>query len=294
MTLGRVWENFWFREASPIDLIACRALVSLNALWIVMSRPDLPEVLVWPRAFWSSVGDPVRARFLLVSMPKAVETSLYLILIAALAAAACGFFPRVSCALAALLLYRFAPLELIFSTKSGPHFRGLTIPAVVLVLLACAEIPRGRDRVSREYGWPLMLARVLVANIYLSSGIAKLINVGPRWFSAGYFQTLVNSMALPEFTAPWAHAWANEPALGWIGAFGGFVLDFAILLPLFRPRTSWVVVPLLLVGHCFIWKVFGVIFLSVPLLLIFLPWSDIVKFAAQRFRGVARSGPAIA
>jgi len=199
---------------------------------------------------------------------------LYVLLALSLASAASGLLPRISCFLSALLLYRFAPLESILTVGSGPHFRGLTLPALALFLLAFTEVPRLQGLPSSEFRWPLMLVRVMVVNIYVSSGVAKLWNVGPIWFTSDYFRSLVRSMALPEFVPPWAPAWAASVALGWVGAVGGLFLDFAVLVPLFFPRTSVIVVPILFVGHLFIWKVFGVIFLSTPLLLLFFPWED--------------------
>jgi hypothetical protein len=254
---------------------ACRVIVALNALWIVLSRPDLPGVMRWPAAFWRNVGWPIRVRHLLVPLPDAVERTLYVLLVVALFLAILGVVPRLSCLIAAILLYRFAPLEGIFTITTGPHFRGLTIPVLVLTVLAFAKASDKDRSPSPDYRWPLMLARVLVAWIYVSSGIAKLRDVGLSWISAEQFQRLVQSLALPEYTAPWADFFAQHERLAAVAALAGFVFDFVVLIALFWPRTARVVIPAVLLSHLFIWEVFGVYFLSAPLLLLFLPWESV-------------------
>lgn len=271
-SLERRWNEFWFAEGSPRAMAACRAVVAASALWIVLSRPFLGDVFFWPAAFWRGVSEPLRVRFLLFAMSAPAEALLYVALVAALLLAAVGIIPRLSCLLAAVLLYRLAPLENVFTIASGPHFRGLTTPVLVLVVLAFAK---GRDK------WPLMLARVLVAWIYVSSGIAKLRDVGLSWISAEQIRLLVQSIALPEFTAPWADLFARNATLAGTAAVAGLAFDFLPLLPLFRRQTSWFVLPILVFGHFLIWQVFGVAFLSLPLLLLFLPWEGVDARAAS-------------
>ena len=71
-----VWNRFWFRDESPVNLIAARIILALNALWLVLSRPKLTEILTWPRAFWIHADPYTRSRFLIV-FPYRVELVLY-------------------------------------------------------------------------------------------------------------------------------------------------------------------------------------------------------------------------
>ena len=68
-------------------LTATRSILCLQALWILLSRPDLPDLARWPAEFWVLSGRALPARFGIVGLPVVVEQALFLVLHAALLAA---------------------------------------------------------------------------------------------------------------------------------------------------------------------------------------------------------------
>lgn len=274
--LSRAWDRFWFRPAGPAGLIAARSIVCVQALWILLSRPDLPGILEWPKAFWQGAHPAAAARFLILGLPAPVERVLFALLLVGLAAGAVGFFRPVPGLALAVLLYHFAPFEDIFVSRGGPFFRGLTIPVLALVLLATARAPTRRAAPSADFRWPLAAIQFLVAFTYLSSGLTKLLAVGPRWFTAPNFQGLVLGLILPEISPPWARWVAARPALCGVGAVLAFVLDFLLGASLLSPRFARVAVPILAGAHLAIVQTLGVFFLGAPLLLVCLDWDAIL------------------
>ncbi len=272
-TFRAAWKEFWFRPEGPVNLIAARAIVSANALWILLSRPDLPDILAWPRAFWISVDRGLALRFLIFGLPAFVEEGLYVLLGLSLAAALFGVLPRLACFTAAVLLYHFAPLEDIFASRGGPFFRGLTVPVLALFLLAFADAPRRNASSSPEWRWPLAAIQVCFAFTYLLSGISKLITVGPAWATARNFEGLVLGLMLPEVTPPWAHVFVGNTLLCWLGAVFGILIDFAPPLALFSRKAARWIVPAVFLGHLAIIPIFGVVFLALPQLLLFVDWE---------------------
>src|SRR3954454_793156 len=97
------WNHFWFRDASPLGIIAVRFILCANALWILLSRPDLPSIVAWPHAFWATVTPLLEVRFLMFNLPVEVETGLFVLLFVALLAAMFGLAVRASCLLAGVL-----------------------------------------------------------------------------------------------------------------------------------------------------------------------------------------------
>lgn len=274
--LSRAWDAFWFRPEPALNLLAARAIVCAQALWILLSRPDLPQIVAWPRAFWVGVDRAVAARFLLFGLPVGAERLLYFVLIAGLAAGIFGLFSRAAGIGMAVLLYHFAAFEDIFSSQGGPFFRGLGVPVVALLLLAVAQRPRAGAPASAEYRWPLASIQVLLALTYLSSGITKLRAIGPGWFSGRNFQGLVLGMILPEVAPAWARRVAENPAWCQAGAAAAFVLDFLLVIAAFSPRAARFAVPALAGGHLLIIPILGVVYLALPLLLVFVDWDGLL------------------
>ena len=199
------WDAFWYRPASPLGLMAARAIVSLQVLWLLLSRPDLPDILGWPRGFWTSADPMLLGRFFIFPVPVLVEKALYLLLQIALVLNVFGLVPRVAGFAAGVLVYHFAPFEDVFSSTGGPFFRGFSVAVPALLVLSFARIPRRGRCLSAEYRWPLALIQLLFSFTYLFSGVAKLMAVGPAWASARNFEGLVRGLMFPEVTPPWAH-----------------------------------------------------------------------------------------
>jgi hypothetical protein len=275
------WDWFWYQPASPLGLIAARSFVSLQALWLLGSRPDLPEVLVWPQGFWAAVHPLLRARFGIGGLPVEAERLLYGAAAVALVLTCLGLVPRIAALTAGLLLYHFAPFEDVFASQGGPFFRGFSVSVAALLVLSFARTPRWRDAPSGEYRWPLALIRLLFAFTYLFSGLSKLRAVGLAWASPQNFEGLVLGLMLPEVQAPWAHLFIGHPLLCTLGGAAGLFMDFAFVGAVFSRLAARVIVPLVFVLHLLIFQVMGVFFPATPLLLLFLDFEKL----DQRLRG---------
>src|SRR5262249_16493113 len=209
-------DCFWFPRAGPPGLIAARALVAANTLWILLSRRDLPDVLDWPPEFWMSVSEPLKIRFLIFGLPSGVEHGLYALLHLALLTALVGLYPRLSCAVAGVLLYHFPPLDEILQYALGPYFGGTTLPVLALLVFAVARVPRAGMPASAEFAWPLRFVQVLFAFHYFWPGYAKLFHSGLRWMTG---DNIRESLFLVSTFGPdpprWAGFVASTPFLYW-------------------------------------------------------------------------------
>jgi hypothetical protein len=216
------------------------------------------------------------------------EWLAFMALLLALIAAACGFARRVSCFTAGLLIYHFAPLEDIFSTDS-PYFRGLGVPAVALLILAFADVPKAQR--SSEYRWPLKLIQLLFSFTYLFSGVAKLFVPGIRtWTSSQHFLLIVSGRSSPDAVTAWSSFFLDRPSIAWIAATVVLAIDFLVITMVFVPRAAWILVPATMLMHVFAPAIVGVVFLDAPLLLLFVDWSAVQRrMRARRARAESRS-----
>jgi hypothetical protein len=271
--MSGAWDRFWFRPEPAINLRAAEVILALTALWIVLSRPLLPELVRWPAPFWLHAGPWLRARFLIGPAPYAVEAALYAILAIALLLVISGWFVRPAALTAGLLLYHFAPFEDIFASAGGPMFRGLTVPCLGLLIAGFAVTPRRSDEPSPEFRWPLALTQLLFAFTYLLSGISKLRLVGLPWATSRNFEGLVLGMVFPDVAPPWAAWFIGHPLLCQLGALTGLALDFGFIGAVFSRRARRMIVPLTLMVHLLVAGVMNVVFLSAPLLLLFVNWD---------------------
>jgi hypothetical protein len=263
------WERFWFRPSSRRGLDVARVLVAANALWILLSRPDLPDLAAWPAPFW--VGSRLlRVRYAAV-FPAGVERVLYWIACAALVAVIANVATRASALIAGLLLYHFAPFENLLSSHVGPYFNGLTLPVLALLVFGFAA-PEARP--SAENRWPFALIQLLFSFTYLLAGAAKLRTSGLLWMSASNFRGTVEVFnAFEPAERPLAAFLIAHPMLCTAIAIATVVVELSIIAVLLRPRLAYVVVPLLLLGHVGIYLTLGVIFLNAPLVLLLFDWD---------------------
>jgi hypothetical protein len=283
MNVSKTWDAFWFRDAGPYGLIAARVVVALTALWIVLSRPMLPDVVRWPSAFWNGIPAVMRVRYLIVPFPFPIEMALYVGLIAALVLVVAGIAVRPAALASGLLLYHFAPMEDIFASRGGPFFRGFTVPMLALLVIAFARRARVDDGPSPEHRWPVALIQLLYALTYLLSGISKLRLTGLEWATANTFESIVMSMMIPDSVPPWASAFVGRPLLDWLGAFAGIAMDFLFIGALFSRRAARIIVPAAFLAHLTIVPTLGVVFLSTPMLLLFVNWDWIASRGLLEF-----------
>jgi hypothetical protein len=268
-------ERAFLAPAGPRLLSATRVILAAQALWILLSRPDLPRLAEWPAVFWSHVEPSFLARFALGPLPLALEQARFLLLLAALVLTLAGVWPRVSGAVAACLLYQVAPMEEALVGIPHTSFGGLTVPTIGLWLLAFAEPPRGDAHPSPEFRWPVALTRLVFAFSYLFPLLAKLRFSGPDWFTAENMRNWV-WMNQP-LTDAGGGAWvASSPLLCGAVALGTLALELLFVLAVFSRRAALVLVPAAACFHAGIALVLGYFYTSLPLLLLFVEW-DVIR-----------------
>jgi hypothetical protein len=282
---GAGWQGFWYRHGSPRNLAAARILLAGTALWMVLSRADLPSLLAFPPELWAGVSPERRLRYLML-LPLEVERGLYGLLHFTLLAALLGVAPRASCLASGLLLYHFAPFETIVRT-ANPYLRGLTIPTLGLLVLsfsrcgdALALALRRRNpppaAAAWEYSWPLRLVQVLFCQIYLFAGYSKLFASGGAWLDAGNVRghlLLLNQALSEPPEASLGYAVARPPALCAAIAWAGLGLEFGFPLVMFSSAARWVILPAALAFHVGNSLLFRIFFQNLPLLLLFVDWD---------------------
>lgn len=276
------WQRFWFGEEPARNLAAARMLLAGAALWMVLSRPELPEIAGLPAEFWTRVSPARRLRFLMLGGAE-LERVLYAALTVALVWALVGILPRTSCLLAGLLLYHFAPFETIIRS-ANPYLRGLTIPTLGLLVLSfsrCGDAlsPGSRGRrggACWEYRWPLALVQVLFCQVYLFAGYAKLVTSGFEWASGenmrGYL-LLLNQGLMAEPGRSLGYALAEQRWACSVLGMAGLAFESAFPLVLFSRRARLVLLPLAVLFHLGNSLLFRISFQNLPLLLLFVDWS---------------------
>jgi hypothetical protein len=278
-------ERAFLAPAGPRLLSATRVILAAQALWILLSRPDLPGLATWPDVFWSGVEPGLAARFAYVPVGPAFAWVRFGVLLAALLAALLGLWPRVSSAVAACLLYQTAPLEEILAGIPHTSFGGLTTPTIGLFLIAFAAAPAADAAPSAEWRWPVALTRLVFAFSYLSPLLAKLRFAGLAWFTADNIRAwvMVNE---PLTRAPWGPAVAGSDALCWMVALGTLGLEASFPLAVISRGAARVLVPLAAAFHVGTALVLGYFFPSLPLLLLFVDW-DVTRTARPTRRPAA-------
>ncbi len=269
--LKRLWDRVWFAPAHPLCLSACRVVLCAQALWILLSRPDLPDLARWPREFWALVDPRLPLRFG-IGLPPAAEWTLFVLLHAALLAALLGLRPALTCFVSALLLYHFAPFEEIVAGMPHSAFGGLTVPVAGLFILSFARPASWRGEPSWENRWPFALVQLLFAFSYFFPTLAKLRFSGPGWYTADN----IHHYALGNFTvtaAPLALALAARPLLCRGVALGTLLLEALSPLVVVSWRFALAFLPAALLFHLGILLTIGYFFPSLPLLLLLLPWD---------------------
>lgn len=265
------WEAFWHGPESPRNLAAARVLLAAVALWIILSRPDLPSILDFPPELWEGVTIARRIRYFFL-FPLAVERGLYLLLHASLLAALFGVAPRVSCFASGLLLYHFAPLECLIRVPD-PYLRGLTFPTLGLLILSFA--PAGTAP-----RWPLRLIQVLLVQMYLFAGYSKLVTTGLAWADADNIRNhmlILNQLLTRPPDGSWGYAVAGSTVLCSIIAWGGLAFELAFPAVLFSSGARKVLVPVALAFHAANAVLFRVFFQGSLLVLLFVDWDRLSR-----------------
>jgi hypothetical protein len=276
--------QFWFAPEAEANRIVTRVLLAATALWVVLSRFDLPSVLGYPAEMWSFVPFAQRIRFLYL-LPLGVERALYVALHLFLVGALFGVAYRTSCIVSGMLLIHFAPLESILWVPN-PYLHGLTIPALGLLVLGFAG-KRERRR------WPLRLIQIFFAQIYFFAGYSKIFTSGFAWIDASNIRRylLLLSQYLGFDRGHPAYAITAIPILCAAIAWTGVLFDLAFPIVIFKPVTRWVMLPLALIFHIGNAVLFHVVFQEAALLLIFVNWQPLAE-RVRAWRAAASPRPA--
>lgn len=269
------WEGFWLAAEPRLNLEAARVVLAATALWVVLSRFDLPSLLELPPEMYSRVGAARRFRFVLV-LPLALERGLYVALHLCLVAALVGYRARAACLASGLLLYHFAPVETLVRT-ANPYLRGLTLPALGLLLWSFSPATDARGGHSAP-GWPLRLVQVVVCQVYVFAAYAKLVTSGWAWATGdnvrGYLLVLNQLLVWPPEAAPGLTV-ASSPVACWTLAVGGIAFELLFPLVLLWPRTRVVLLPMAFAFHVANAVLFRIFFQNVWLLLLFVDWDKL-------------------
>ena len=269
-TAARRFEQFWFAQEAAANLVVARVVLAATALWVVLSRFDLPSVLGFPVEMWAYVPVAQRIRFGYL-LPLGAERGLYVLLHLMLLGALFGFAQRVTCIVSGLLLIHFAPLESILWVPN-PYLHGLTIPALGLLVFGFAG-PRETRR------WPLLLTQVFFAQIYFFAGYSKIFTSGFSWIDAEnirrYLLMLTQFLGFDRHSI--SYAFVDHPTICLLIAWTAVVFDMAFPIVLFKPATRWVILPLAMIFHIANAVLFHVVFQETGLLLLFVNWRPVVE-----------------
>jgi len=279
--LRRVWNDFWFRPESPLNLAVARLLLVVSALWVVLSRPDLPSILDFPATMWLWVSPERHIRFLLL-FNVGTERVLWYALHVALILTLVGLATRWMALASGLLLYHFAPLESIFRSPN-PYLLGFTTPCVGLILVAVSASGGAFRHNSREsawqHRWPVAGVQFLLCAMYFFAGYSKLFATGLAWLEPRNIRNtiLVIDQALGFTARPSLGLWiADHPLLCGMISVTGLIFELIFPLVLISRRARSVLVPLAFLFHVLNAVVFRIYFQSILLLLVFIDWQPLL------------------
>lgn len=272
------WERFWFGREPAANLAVARVVLAGIALWIVLSRWDLPAALGLPSDMWAGVPLDRRLRYLLVVSPQ-IERVLYGVLHVTLLLTLAGVRTRMMALASGLLLYHFAPMETLIWTPD-PYLRGLTFPTVGLLLIGFApEHPPVTDRGHTVERWPLALMRTFVAAMYFFAAYAKLVTSGLEWASAENMRRWMLVLGQLHGSSPegsLAYRLAATPVPSFIGWLG-LALELTFPAALFWREARIVLIPAALLFHLANGAIFHIWFQEVAVLLLFVDWRKEVE-----------------
>jgi len=269
--LAAAWDHVFFRPAGPLGIRAARVILSAHALWLLLSRPDLPELAAWPDVFWNVAPSLLRVRFGML-LPVIAERGLFLLAHVSLLACLLGLRPRVTGLASAVLLYHFAPFEEAIVGLPHTSFGGLTVAVLGLAILAFADPPAADAAPSPEHRWPLALVQLLVVCGYFFPMLAKLRYSGPGWFTGEN----ISNYALGNWGitgAPWAlfvagHEWAARAI-----AAGTLLVEGLSPLALWWPAFATAFAGAAVAFHAGIVLAVGYFSPGSPLVLLLIDWD---------------------
>lgn len=294
--LRAIWTRFWWGPETRVNLAAARIIVALTALWIVLSRRDLPSVVTFPREWWHLVLPERQARFFFV-FGAGTERLLWAALHVALIAVLFGVAARAASLVAGVLLYHFGALEVVLWT-GNPYLRGYSIPSLALLIIAASASAglfkrRGPGEPSWENRWPLALIQFLFAGIYFWSAYAKLYTSGLQWLRPDNMRMYIAGI---DQWLDVPHSKLNvllmsHPSLLAAMAVAGLCFDALFALVLFSRRARWIILPLAALFHLANGIIFHIWFQNAWLLLIYVDWNSAAAILRRSGAGASSTQP---
>ena len=305
--LRKHWNRFWFETASPDNLGLCRiVLFGTMFLYYVLaprlfsSWGYLADFVPWgsvSRVFWR----PVWLMAVLHLPPASTQAleAMQGVWRMALMLSCIGLFTRMSTAISfALGLYLFGvPASfgkihhmehvLIFSFLIMAFSRcGDAWSIDALIRKARAGAIQQPPAMSGEYTWPVRMIWVVIALIYFAAGVSKLRHSGFEWINSDnmrYFLVLEHyHLSDADPLTSWGLAMARGVALPRMMAATGMILELALPIALFIPRSRWVLVPSVAAMQFGIAVLMGPNFYQLILCqLLWVPWDRVVVRVAQ-------------
>lgn len=299
--IPRWWARLALPEGNAVDLAGARVVIAAHALWILLSR-DLAAHSGLPPEFWLRVAQSARWRYLIFPGTPAVEHALQTAAVIALVAVIVGFHTRAACLAASVLLYHLAPLETIIWTPN-PYERGFEVSVLALAVLGFSRsgdawsvdqrLLRRRGVIpgqasAWEYGWPLRLIQVFVAQIYFFAGYSKIFRAGVEWISADNLRRWLLVFSQQDQVAVFREPGlfiARHPSLCLAAALGAVAIDLGFPAAVFVPRLRRWLVPAALAFHAGILLAMNIVFLNAPQLGVFVNWSWLSRKRGTRDEG---------
>jgi hypothetical protein len=301
--LMRSWLGFWFIPAGPGTLGFLRLSFCLVTFAIYAFIWESPKP--WTEVsdvFWIPTGI-FRVLHLPCPKPEAVEI-LWRAWLVLLGAGVAGLITRVSLTGAFAIGTYLIGLPYNFGIVGHVD----TVVVFTLAILAFARSgdawsfdawlrrcrhPDAKRAESGEYTWPVRAVWVVIAFIYFSSGLTKLITSGPAWATSDTLAihiTQLNSYYYYLFY-PAKGAWGMELVRqGWplhLLAAATMIFELAFPLALFDARARLMLVPAAVMFNTAAFLTMGPYFVQLVAcnLLFWIPWDRIGRTALAILQG---------
>ncbi len=300
--LRKHWNHFWFEAAAPDNLGLCRiVLFGTMFLYYVLTPRLFPswdylaDFVPWgsvSRAFWRPVWLMAVLHFPPASA-QALET-MQGVWRMALMFSCIGLFTRISTAISfAFGLYLFgvpASFGKIHHTENVLIFLFLIMAfsrcgdawsVDAVIHKARAGAVREPPVMSGEYTWPIRMIWVVIALTYFAAGVSKLRHSGFEWINSDtmrHFLVLEHyHIAVSDPLASWGLVIARGVMLPRIIAASSVILELALPIALFIPRSRWVLVPSVAAMQFGVAVLMGPNFYQLILCqLLWVPWDRVV------------------
>jgi hypothetical protein len=243
------WNRYWFAPAPTVNLAMARILaVATQLFWVF---PSLDEQLSRLQANSHFIRPQLLIRLVAAIFPRdawftpASITAIYWLTVAAGALALVGLFTRP--AMLALALGVWFLVAHRFSYGDVHHSEAM----FAFFIMSLALAPSGDDlsvdawrrrragrppaEMSPFARWPFALAHLLLAMVYFSTGITKLIFGGLQWVNGYTLQsrTLMDALARDIPLGIW---FAQQHTLAILLSIGTVIFELGFCLSLFLPR----------------------------------------------------------